>query len=445
MASAETSSAGIRRATSSATTLLPEAVGPKIARTSTTEPGAGELELLLADADVAQVRLHAAVAAPELGEDALHRGRRSLGDPPQALELLLALRRREPGLVPRQQPLLAERVVRGDLAVGYTREVQQERGEQARPVRAAAAVDDAAALGRMRYRPHGRGGVVPEPLEEDQVDVLGRRGDIGRRRCCSLVLLGDLLPLRLARLHERHVHDVYRQLGRRVLLALVVAAEVDHRADPVVDERAPPRLAELSDAVGSHDRAEAGLAPVRRRQPAKLADVETAVPGEIAWSLLRNVARHRGAMVVPWQERRECSKPEATGVTEDAAPRRTARSSDPAVVSSKALTQAATAASCVPLSVVEVAASIVTGTSSPAAAVPVKFTVVFRRVRPRRTAASVRLGPSTSTSSTRPIRWRLRASATFWTTAISRSIRSRLSSSASWPGITAASVPWRGE
>ena len=42
--------------------------------------------------------------------------------------------------------------------------------------------------------------------------------------------------------------------------------------------------------------------------------------------------------------------------------------------------------------------------SRPAAASPAKFTVVLRRVRPRRTDGSVRLGPSTSTSSTRPTR-----------------------------------------
>ena len=45
-----------------------------------------------------------------------------------------------------------------------------------------------------------------------------------------------------------------------------------------------------------------------------------------------------------------------------------------------------------------------TGTSSPAVADPAKFTVVFRRVRPRSSEGSVRLVPSTSTSSTRPTR-----------------------------------------
>ncbi len=45
-----------------------------------------------------------------------------------------------------------------------------------------------------------------------------------------------------------------------------------------------------------------------------------------------------------------------------------------------------------------------TSTRSPGDASPVKLTVVLRRVRPRRIEASVRLGPSTSTSSTRPTR-----------------------------------------
>src|SRR5262249_34940643 len=73
---------------------------------------------------------------------------------------------------------------------------------------------------------------------------------------------------------------------------------------------------------------------------------------------------------------------------------------------------AATATVCAPRSVVDVAASIRTSTSSPGSAVPVKFTVVFRRVRPRRTVESVLLGPSTRTSSTRPTRSSLRRCAT---------------------------------
>jgi hypothetical protein len=49
-----------------------------------------------------------------------------------------------------------------------------------------------------------------------------------------------------------------------------------------------------------------------------------------------------------------------------------------------------------------VAESIATGTISPGAARPTKFTVLPWRERPRKRDASVRDGPSTSTSSVRP-------------------------------------------
>ncbi len=78
--------------------------------------------------------------------------------------------------------------------------------------------------------------------------------------------------------------------------------------------------------------------------------------------------------------------------------------------------------------------------------VPVKMTVVLRRVRPRRKAGSVsRDGPSTSTSSALPIRSWLRSCATRCTTSTSRSIRSCLISSGTAPPCRTASVPWRGE
>ena len=95
--------------------------------------------------------------------------------------------------------------------------------------------------------------------------------------------------------------------------------------------------------------------------------------------------------------------------------------------------QAATAASSEPRSVVEVAPSIRTSTRLPASADPAKLTVVFRRVRPRRSAGSVRLAPSTSTCSTRPTRSSFRSRAIRWTTSTRRSMRSRLTSSGTWP------------
>src|SRR5512133_1265651 len=107
--------------------------------------------------------------------------------------------------------------------------------------------------------------------------------------------------------------------------------------------------------------------------------------------------------------------------------------------------QAATGTAWTPRRVVEVASSIRTSTSSPGAAVPAKLTVVLRRVRPRSSVGSLRLGPSTRTSSTPPTRSALRSAATRWTTSTSRSIRSRLTSSGIWSSITAASVPARGE
>ena len=60
----------------------------------------------------------------------------------------------------------------------------------------------------------------------------------------------------------------------------------------------------------------------------------------------------------------------------------------------------------------------------PASAVPVKLTVVLRRVRPRSSVSSVRDGPSTSTSSTRPTRASLRSRAIRCVSSTRRSMRS---------------------
>ena len=60
---------------------------------------------------------------------------------------------------------------------------------------------------------------------------------------------------------------------------------------------------------------------------------------------------------------------------------------------------------------------------------PSKLTVVLRRVRPRTIAGSVRLGPSTRTSSTRPIRSALRSAATRCTRSTSASSLACLTSS----------------
>jgi hypothetical protein len=78
------------------------------------------------------------------------------------------------------------------------------------------------------------------------------------------------------------VDDGDRQLEGRVALELVVPAEVDDRADAVVDERLPAGRREVSYAVRADDGAEPSLASVLGRMPAQVADVEAAVPGEDA-------------------------------------------------------------------------------------------------------------------------------------------------------------------
>src|SRR5207247_10315028 len=98
----------MRSATASATAVFPEAVGPKVARTLVTEPRSGALEVVVAQARVAQEALDVPMATLELLEDAGHRCGGSLGDPLEALEVLVALGRGEPLLVPRAQSLLAE-------------------------------------------------------------------------------------------------------------------------------------------------------------------------------------------------------------------------------------------------------------------------------------------------------------------------------------------------
>ena len=83
------------------------------------------------------------------------------------------------------------------------------------------------------------------------------------------------------------------------------------------------------------------------------------------------------------------------------------------------------------------------GTDRPIGAA--KCTSLFWRVRPVVIAASRLLGPSTSTSSTRPIRARWRASADRSTTTRRRSNRSAMTSAATNSSTrSAASVPGRG-
>jgi hypothetical protein len=160
--------------------------------------------------------------------------------------------------------------------------VQEECDEEPGPVLAADAVNDDAALGGARDGSHGGGHVRPKVLEEDQVDVASPGRGVGGGGARVVELLRDLVLLALAALHEGHVHDAHGQLAGRVVRALVVAAEIDHRADAVIDERPPASLAQLPDAVRPHDGAGPRLAAVARRQPAEVPDVEAAVPDEVS-------------------------------------------------------------------------------------------------------------------------------------------------------------------
>jgi len=133
-------------------------------QSSAAESRAGSLELVLAHAGMAQVALDASVAALELLEDAGHRGGGRLRDPSQPFELRLALGGGEPGLVPRQQALLAERLVGRDRGVVHSGQPEQEGREQAGSVLAADAVDDDPARRRVRDRPDRPGHVRLEAL-----------------------------------------------------------------------------------------------------------------------------------------------------------------------------------------------------------------------------------------------------------------------------------------
>src|SRR3954467_2848322 len=353
---------------------------PSQLRARLTEPGADTIQVLLVDAGRREVALNAAVEALELAEDAEHRARRGLGDALQSRELLFGLRSLEPRFVPRAQALLAERVVGGDLLVGDADNVQQQGGQETGAVLPTDAMDDHAALRRAGYRAHAGGDVRLEALEEDDVDVARRGRDVRRCGGGGLDLRRDLVPLLLVRLHEGDVDDGHGQLAWWILLALVVAAQVDDRSDPVPDECLPACVRQLADAVGADDGAEFRLAAVAHWMPAEVADVETAVPDEGAVRRQLQRARRLEAS----SRLRPGSRPEP------------ARREPPSRRSSR---------SCC-------------GGGGPAggdgwgAAAPEKFTVVLRRVRPRRSDWSVRLRPSTSTSSTRPMRSRLRFCAT---------------------------------
>ena len=253
-------------------------------------------------------------------------------------------------------------------------------------------MDDDASLARVCDGADGCGDVRLEALEKEEVDVSSRGRNVRRRGRCGLDLRPDLLPLAVARLHERHVDDVDRHIGGRVFLALVVAAEVDHRPDAVVDEGRPAGLGQKPDAVRPHDRAAVRLASVTRRVAAQVADVDAAVPGELAFGC--------------------------------------------------ATDQAAATASWAPRRVVEVAPSIADVDEL------ARFGDFRRSSRSccgasARAAAPHRCGSGPRPAPARRVRPAPRsvACATTWTASTRRSIRSRLTSSGIWSVIAAASVP----
>src|SRR5215470_10028341 len=198
----------MRSASACATAVLPDAVGPKIAKTvSVTQPRPGTGELVLGEAGLAQVALDAPVSASELREDALDRLGRRLRQPLQALALLVGLRLGEPLLVTRPEPLLAQRVVGGDLVDVHPGDVQEKRRQESCAVLATRTVDDDAALRRVRYSADRRGDISVEVLEEDEVDVA--RGRRYVRRCADGRFEPglDLLPVLRVGLEERDVLD----------------------------------------------------------------------------------------------------------------------------------------------------------------------------------------------------------------------------------------------
>src|SRR5436305_9263169 len=97
---------------------------------SVTQALADELQRVIGDATCAQVGVDAAVATLELPEYAEHRLGGRCGNATDALALGLRAGLGQPGLVPRPKPILADRVVGGDLRVVNGSHTQEKCGEQ---------------------------------------------------------------------------------------------------------------------------------------------------------------------------------------------------------------------------------------------------------------------------------------------------------------------------
>ena len=270
-----------RSASSSATAVLPEAVGPKTAITSGSDhPRRAVSERVhvgLARAARACVVPHRAVASLELGQDAHHRFCRSTGEPPSTQPFVLVPRGVDPWLPRGAKVLLGEGIVGAHVLAGDACEPEQQRAHQSRPVLAGLAVDDDSPLARVRHGCERCGDLGPKPLQTLEVDQ-SLLGDVVRsvtRNGC------DLVPVRGAGLgEERNVNEHDGKFDGRVGGELAVLAQIDDPSDPVVDQCAPASRRERAHAVCADHGAVARLAAVLGRVPAQVADVQASVPGQ---------------------------------------------------------------------------------------------------------------------------------------------------------------------
>jgi hypothetical protein len=98
------------------------------------------------------------------------------------------------------------------------------------------------------------------------------RGEVG-------VELGNVIRVVLLT-EDRDVHDVDLDVARLVLCELFRPTQVDDARNAVFSERVPAGVGERANVVRTDDGARACTSPVLGRQPAEVADVEAALPGE---------------------------------------------------------------------------------------------------------------------------------------------------------------------
>src|SRR6187397_2869128 len=140
----------MRSAIASATDDLPDAVGPKIARTvSAKEAAADARERLAGRAAGAQILLRRAVQPLDLADGVVDRLGRRHGDVDPALALLLVARLVDPGADQRGKVPPAGDVVLDDRVVRHADESLNQCGDEAGAVLARRAVDDDGAAVRI--------------------------------------------------------------------------------------------------------------------------------------------------------------------------------------------------------------------------------------------------------------------------------------------------------